>query len=271
MSYFYVGYTDSNSNDNFATPYTTNPWNNNNTSTTVVVPGASGATGSGTWTYFVIDSANTITSGCTGSTGGLKSNYVAVTPNSYLYTYISGMGGTVTAGGGVGPGGGGFGAACLDMNYPVSGVLTGETANFQGQNYTSGTLGATGVSISAGFGATGKLGDTGAPGAFNSSLGWEGSTTGLTGTCQYISSNIGFCIGGVGGQGSLGGVNMGPSFNTLPSGSPNWIGSTGSTGTSGSSNEYQIQMADGLWYAMPSANSGTSAANSSILFSVYNP
>jgi hypothetical protein len=269
MSYFYVSYTDSNDDTKFATPYTTNPWNNNSTSTTVVVPGASGSTGPGTWTYFVIDSANTITSGCTGSTGIPPSNNVEVSSDSYLYTYISGMGGTVTSGG-VGPGGGGFGAACLDMNYPVSGVLTGEIATFQGRNYTSETLGATGVYISAGFGATGELGDTGAPGASNSSL-WFGSTAGLTGSNQSISSNIGFCIGGVGGQGSFGGVNMGPSYNTLPLGSPNWIGSTGSTGTSDSSNEYQIQMADGLWYAMPSANSGTNAANSSILFSVYNP
>jgi hypothetical protein len=266
-SYFYVGYTDSNSTTNFATPVeTSNPWTST-TSSTVVVPGALGATGSGTWTYFVIDSSTSITSGCTGSTGGLNSNYVAVTSNSYLYTYISGMGGTGAAGS-VGGGGGGFGAACLNMNYPVTAVVSGEIAAFHGQNYTSGTVGSTGLSISAGWGATGATGDTGEPGASNSSLEWDGAAIGLTGTNQSISSNIGFCIGGVGGQGSLGGVNMGPSFNTLPSGSPNWIGSTGSTGAEGSSNEYQIQMADGLWYAMPSANAA--AAPSSILFSVYN-
>ena len=226
-----------------------------------------------------------------------------VNSNSVLYVYISGTSGTGVTGGG-GGGTGGFAAACLNITYPVVACLNIKNnqnlSGFIGVDYTldtdmevsstyllaqlrSGESSNYTISVYSGSGC-----DT------TSADGGDGSNILAIGTdvldiesrgveissyilylstldsVQSVSPNIAFCIGGVGGQPATGGT-AGSSYNTLPTGYPNWIGSTGSTGTSGSTNEFNITMADGTLYPMPSSIAGTNAATSSILFAIFTP
>jgi hypothetical protein len=302
--YFYVMYQSSGNSMSYATLYTTcNPWNNLS-STTAILPSTSGTTvTSGTWSYFSVESAGSINS--VESAGSIisyfstsaptsTSDYIALT-NSYLYVYTSGIGGTSQSGYG-GAGTGGLAAACFNPTWGGSSALDiNDITAFGGIDWTQPNYVAPtpyppppshsppppppsdsppppilNIYVGAGSISSGVDGASGALALPEGTSVQVGVTPGSyisyneTSSEQVIDQDIAFCIGGVGGQADTGGT-IGSSSNTLPTGSPNWISSSTVNGV------FNIIMADGTLYPMPSSPAATSAATSSVLFAIFTP
>jgi hypothetical protein len=258
---------------------TTNPWTNKS-STTAILPtntDTDPVPTSGTWAYFVVDYYESYSPTYTETTTTVpsQSNYTIFASNSVLYVYILGNGGVYSSPSCGGGGTGGFGAACYNptTTYSVScGFGSSTNPTFMGgvpYSETSGQL----IDVFVGSGSNTSTSDGG-----NGAIIGNTSTTVIdssyitynNNTYQAVNSsdtiiNAAVCIGGVGGQPYTGSTTVGTSYNTLPTGSPNWISITDTNGI------FNIIMADGTSYPMPSSPYGTSGANSSILFAVFTP
>ena len=259
---------------------TTNPWTNNS-STTAILPTNTDPTPtstSGTWAYFVVDyyESYSLTYTETTTTVPSQSNYTIFASNSVLYVYILGNGGVYSSPSCGGGGTGGFGAACYNpTTYSVSCGFGSTNPTFMGGVPYSETSGQSAqlIDVFVGSGSNTSTGDGG-----NGAIIGNTSTTVIdssyitynNNTYQAVNSsdtiiNAAVCIGGVGGQPATTTGAVGTSYNTFPDGSPNWISS------SIVDYVFNIIMADGTYYPMPSSPYGTSGAKSSILFAVFTP
>jgi hypothetical protein len=302
VQYQYTG----NSTTNATLYTASNPWNSTTSTTAILPTTDGTGTTGGTWAYFLVDCVKETygLSSYLSRDAPTTNNYIELN-NSYVYVYIAGIGGTSQSGYG-GGGTGGFAAACMNPTYSISAELNDNniSTSFCGVDWTqtiyvptlpttittptlpttitTPTLPTTittptlpGINIYCG---AGNNSDTagGASGALNlqdDTVVQPGVSAGSfivygssTMSEQSIPSNIAFCIGGVGGQPNTGSTNVGNSYTTLPSGSPNWISS--STDSSGI---FYIKMADGTSYLMPSSPAAENAVNSSILFAIFTP
>jgi hypothetical protein len=294
--YFCVQYQNTSNSTANATSYSLNPWTSTS-STTAILPTTTTngtSTTQGTWVYYCVDfiELNWAISSywLPGNTSeSIPSEAVELT-NSYLYVYTLGSGGTSSNGCG-GGGTGGLAGGCFNPTWGISAVFNNTNSAVGGADYTqtnndgeppsTTNPGPTSTNFYAGNGSSSSSssssssidGGNGSVVLPSTNVDDISSTTPgsyilpPTGsvTAQAVSSNIGFCIGGVGGQ-PASGSNYGTSTTALPEGSPNWVSSqTTTTGV------YQIMLADGTYFSMPASPAGTSAQAGSVLFAIFTP
>ena len=287
--YFCVQYQNSGNTTANATSYSLNPWTSTS-STTAILPTTNGtSTTQGTWVYYCVDF---IELNWAISSYWLPSNTSESIPleaveltNSYLYVYTLGSGGTSSNGCG-GGGTGGLAGGCFNPTWGISAGFDNTNSAVGGADYTQTNNngeppsitnpGPTSTNFYAGNGSSSSSIDGGngsvflpSTNVYDISSTTPGSyilppTGSVTVTVQAVSSNIGFCIGGVGGQ-PASGSNYGTSTTALPEGSPNWVSSQTTTGV------YQIMLADGTYFSMPASPAGTSAQAGSVLFAIFTP